>query len=352
MFSATLTACGDDDGFLPTEEQNDDDGTNNTGGDSNSPTDSIANNENTGNTTSGNKTLVVYFSRAGENWQVGNVERGNTAIMGDYIQELTGADVFEIVPEVAYPVDYYETIAIANQERDSNARPAIKSKLENLSEYGTVFIGSGIWGGEPPMIMHTFYEAYPELAGKTLIPFGTHGGSGISSITSLLRQYFPNTTILEGLGISGASIRNDSSKETVRNWLQRIGVEINENNSGMTKDEAGVTAWIEQWAKAMVAQDVETLSSMMADDIVIRHITGATQTKQEWLDEVGEGSMRYYDIQHEDINITINGDYATATYVMVINANIWGSTGTWRINTTRYLQWNGSTWIRINNPNS
>ena len=49
------------------------------------------------------KMLVIYFSRAGENWEVGNVERGNTAVMVDYIQEYADVDVFEIVPEVAYP---------------------------------------------------------------------------------------------------------------------------------------------------------------------------------------------------------------------------------------------------------
>lgn len=47
-----------------------------------------------GNAPSGKRSLVVYFSRAGENWQVGNVERGNTAIMVDYIKELTNVDVF------------------------------------------------------------------------------------------------------------------------------------------------------------------------------------------------------------------------------------------------------------------
>ena len=172
------------------------------------------------------KKLVVYFSRAGENWQVGYVERGNTAIMVDYIREQADVDVFEIVPEVAYPEAYDECIAYVNDiEVPQNLRPAYKGDVTNLSDYETVFIGGPIWWAQPPMIIRTFLEAHPELKDKTLIPFGTHGGSGVGSYTTLLKEYFPNATILEALGISGASIRDASSKTTVGNWLKRLGVD-------------------------------------------------------------------------------------------------------------------------------
>ena len=172
------------------------------------------------------KMLVVYFSRAGENWQVGYVERGNTAIMVDYIREQTDVDVFEIVPEVAYPEAYDECIAYVNDvEVPQNLRPAYKNDVTNLADYETVFIGGPIWWARPPMIIRTFLEAHPELKDKTLIPFGTHGGSGVSSYTTLLKEYFPNATILEALGINGASIRDASSKTTVGNWLKRLGVD-------------------------------------------------------------------------------------------------------------------------------
>ena len=179
----------------------------------------------TGEGAANGKMLVVYFSRAGENWQVGYVERGNTAIMVDYIREQTDVDVFEIVPEVAYPEAYSECIAYVNDvEVPQNLRPAYKNDITNLSDYETVFIGGPIWWARPPMIIRTFLETHPELKDKTLIPFGTHGGSGVGSYTSLLKEYFPNATVLEALGINGASIRDASSKTTVGNWLKRLGV--------------------------------------------------------------------------------------------------------------------------------
>ena len=76
------------------------------------------------------KTLIVFFSRAGENWQVGTVEKGNTAIMVDYMKEFSGADVFEIVPESSYPVSYNETLTVATNEKNGKARPKFKGKVE------------------------------------------------------------------------------------------------------------------------------------------------------------------------------------------------------------------------------
>jgi flavodoxin len=172
------------------------------------------------------KKLVIYFSRADENWQVGYVERGNTAIMVDYIKELADVEVFEIVPEVAYPAAYNECISYVNDiEIPQNLRPAYKSDISNLSDYETVFIGGPIWWGRPPMLFRTFFEKHPELDGKTIIPFGTHGGSGVGSYATLIKEYFHNATVLESLGIAGVSIRDASSRQTVENWLKKLGVD-------------------------------------------------------------------------------------------------------------------------------
>lgn len=165
--------------------------------------------------------LIVYFSRAGENYAVGQVEVGNTAVLAGYIKDYTGGDVFEIVPEVPYPTDYDEMRRVSQQETASNARPAIKNRLENLADYSIVFVGAPIWYGAPPMIMRTFYESY-DLAGKTIVPFGTHEGSGVSSCTSLLKSYFPNATYLETFGMRGQEVR--SGRQTVNAWLERLNL--------------------------------------------------------------------------------------------------------------------------------
>ena len=302
----------------------------------------------------GKRSLVIYFSRAGENWQVGNVERGNTAIMVDYIKELANVDVFEIVPEKPYPEDYMECVRYVNDiEIPQNLRPTYKGDVENLADYDNIFIGGPIWSGQPPMIIRTFIEAHlSELSDKIFIPFGTHGGSGVSSYSSLIRSYFPNAKQLESLGIAGTDIRSDASKNRVGNWLERIGLDKNSTNTNsdtdMEKARAEILQYLSEWCKAMVDADTEKLGSMMADDIILRHITGQTQTKQEWLDEVGSGSMDYHEIEQRDVNIQfIDNTTADVSYTSVIRATIWGSNGTWTLhNTMRLARINGH-WIRV-----
>ncbi len=173
------------------------------------------------------KILIVYFSRAGENYDVGYIKVGNTAVMAGFIKDYTGGDTFEIVPAVPYPDGYEEMKKVSQQETENNIRPAIKNTLENLDQYSIIFIGSPIWYGAPPMIMRTFYETYKDkLVNKTIVPFGTHEGSGVSSCTKLLIEYFPNAKILETLGIKGHEINN--SRDNVEEWLSRIGIPKNE----------------------------------------------------------------------------------------------------------------------------
>lgn len=191
---------------------------------------SIPSEENNGGSSGEGKTLIVFFSRAGENWQVGTVERGNTAIMVDYIKDYIDADIFELVPVTAYPRSYDETLTIATNEKSNNSRPKFKGSIDNINQYSNVFIGGPIWWGEPPMIIHTFCEAYPSLKDKTIIPFGTHGGSGVGSYTTKLKGHFPEAKYLEALGIYGASVREEATRNAVNNWLDKLGFKKKETN--------------------------------------------------------------------------------------------------------------------------
>ncbi|MBQ9016007.1 MAG: hypothetical protein IJ109_07765 [Firmicutes bacterium] len=68
-------------------------------------------------------TLVVYFSRTGEQFTVGTIDKGNTAIVAEMIAEHTGADTFEILPqEDYYPYTYDELTEVAKKEQNENAQ--------------------------------------------------------------------------------------------------------------------------------------------------------------------------------------------------------------------------------------
>lgn len=171
--------------------------------------------------------LVVYFSRTGEQYTVGVIDKGNTAIVAEMIAEETGADTFEILPqEDYYPYTYDELTDVAKKEQNENARPAYQGAAPDMSVYSTVFIGAPVWWGDWPMICYTFFEDNADaLAGKTLVPFSTHEGSGLSGFDRKLESAIPGTTVLDGLAIRGNDAQNnqDNVRETVKDWLSDLG---------------------------------------------------------------------------------------------------------------------------------
>lgn len=107
----------------------------------------------TGGEQDASKVLVAYFSRTGENYSVGTISEGNTAVIAKIIAEETGADLFEIKPVTPYPDDYQEMLAVAQREASEDARPAISGTVSDMDGYDTVFIGYPIWNGDMPKIV-------------------------------------------------------------------------------------------------------------------------------------------------------------------------------------------------------
>ena len=169
--------------------------------------------------------LVTYFSHAGENYNVGVVEEGNTAKLAKVIAEQTGADLFEIVPVVDYPQSYDECLEVATAEQREGARPEYVGDVENWDQYDTIFIGYPIWWGEIPNIVYTFMENH-DFAGKTVIPFNTHEGSGHSHSQRDIENALPDATVLQGLAVRGATAQNDAdaTAKAVSDWLSGLGM--------------------------------------------------------------------------------------------------------------------------------
>lgn len=170
-----------------------------------------------------NKMLVVYFSLAGEQYNVGVVEEGNTSIIAHMIAEQTGADLFEIEATTPYPTSHSELLDVSRQEMTSHARPEIAGTVDNMDDYDTIFIGYPIWWADMPMIVYNFLESY-DLSGKTIVPFCTHGGSGLSNTESAIAN-ITGGTMKDGLAIPGTTAQNDreTARSEVTKWLKEGG---------------------------------------------------------------------------------------------------------------------------------
>lgn len=181
------------------------------------------NKPNMGMVTDNSKTLIVYFSKRGVNYKQGVIDKGNTEIIAEYIEELTGADVFRIIPEKDYEkIDNYdELVELTRIEHENNERPTFQGEISDIEQYETIFIGSPIWWYTFPQVIYTFLDRY-DLNGKNIVPFTTHEGSGLADVVDVLRNYYPKAKIVEGLAIRGRDARK--SKEKVTEWLNEIGI--------------------------------------------------------------------------------------------------------------------------------
>lgn len=155
------------------------------------------------------KTLVVYFSHT-----------GNTENVANFIHEAVGGDIVKLEPVNAYTDDYNTLLDVAQEEQRSDARPEIATKIDNIDEYSTIFLGYPNWWGDMPMIIYSFLDEY-DLSGKTIAPFVTSGGSGLSGTPRTIQNEEPNATVTDGLSVSGSSSGN--SQNQVNEWLSEIG---------------------------------------------------------------------------------------------------------------------------------
>ena len=160
------------------------------------------------------KSLIIYFSRADENYSVGYISKGNTEYIAEFVQELTGADMFKVEPEVPYAADYKTCIEEA-KKRIGNA--PIKEKLTDISGYDTIFVMSPIyWGTYAPEI-ETALEGL-DFTGKRIRVVSTHEGSGLASMPSDVTKMCKGAEVdMKGLAIVGSQAKN--SKQKVAEWV-------------------------------------------------------------------------------------------------------------------------------------
>lgn len=124
--------------------------------------------------------------------------------------------------------------------------------------------------------------------------------------------------------------------------------EIPASENTTEQDMEEISEFIGRRNKAMIDRDIETLDSMMADDLVLVHMSGATQSKQEWLDEIAAETMRYYAIEIQNLTADVKNDTAEVSYLSIIEARIWGSHGTWRMNSSLTLTRTADGWVWSN----
>ena len=160
------------------------------------------------------KSLIIYFSRADENYAVGYIEKGNTEILAEYIKEITNADMFKAEPEIPYAADYNTCIEEAKR-RVGNA--PIKEKLTDISNYEVIYIMTPIYWGTYAPELETALQGL-DFAGKIIRIVTTHEGSGLGRVPADIKKICAGAEVLDdSIAIRGADCKNARSK--IENWI-------------------------------------------------------------------------------------------------------------------------------------
>lgn len=146
---------------------------------------------------------------------------GHVKFLAETIKGATNGDLFEIRTVQQYPDSHQPLVDQASREKAENARPALAVQIENLEQYEVIFIGYPNWWGDLPMPLYTFLESY-DFSGKTIVPFNSHGGSGLSSTVNTIRAIQPNTTVTAGFTVSRNTVGD--AENNIIQWLKEIEI--------------------------------------------------------------------------------------------------------------------------------
>lgn len=167
------------------------------------------------------KNLIIYYSRAGENYVNGaivNLPKGNTEICAEFVQKAVGGDLFEVRTTKPYAADYNTCIEEAKQELHTAARPELKAYLDDISAYDNIFVLGPCWWGTYPMAVFSLLERL-DFHGKKVMALMTHEGSGMGSSERDLHRLCMGATFGTSIAVHGADA--EKAETTISAWAKK-----------------------------------------------------------------------------------------------------------------------------------
>lgn len=221
------------------------------------------------------KMLIAYFSRwgntdypadvdasTGASIQIHNGNKyGTTEVVAQYIQSAVGGDIHLIETTNRYPISFDDVRDLNHAEQAAGTLPALKSKIENMTEYEMVFIGYPVWAVDVPQAIKSFLFAY-DMSGKKIVPFCTHDGYGAGRSFTTIKNAVAGATTLDGIALLASDV---SSAETqVQNWLREIGIEREEPQDKTISVTAGGRTFTGTWLYTPLANEIKAMFPLKA----------------------------------------------------------------------------------------
>ncbi|WP_342987885.1 MULTISPECIES: flavodoxin [Bacteroides] len=229
-----------------------------------------------GAVTPGNgKILIAWFSRWGNTNYPSDVDattgasiivdngtrRGTTEMVARYIQTAVGGDLHLIETSDPYPTEFDDVRDQNHAEQAAGTLPSLKNHIENMEQYDVVFIGYPNWALNVPQAILSFLSAY-DFSGKTVVPFCTHDGYGAGNSYRSVRNTVSGANVLEGIAIEARNV--PSSESQVQDWIERIGIEREEQQGGAIRVTAGGHTFTGEWLNTPLANEIRGMFPLKA----------------------------------------------------------------------------------------
>lgn len=169
--------------------------------------------------------LIAYFSRRGENFKVGIVEKGSGEILATMLSKMLGAAEYEICTVDGYPEDLLECNKLARKELDENVRPALKNQLPAMTGISKLVLVYPNWWGDLPMAVYSFLDKI-NTDGLTIYPVCTHEDNGLGMTERMLSQAYPKAKVEKGVAIRGSVVQSSpfQTESTLNKYLADRGL--------------------------------------------------------------------------------------------------------------------------------
>ena len=169
---------------------------------------------------------IAFFSRSGENYKVGSVEKGSGALIAGMIEKAVDAKAYEIARKRPYPESYEECNKDAEEERKANDRPELRDPVPQVSEKRLILVYPN-WWGDLPMAVYTMLDSI-DTNGLKIYPVCTHEDNGLAMTDRMLMLAYPDASVMKGLAIRGTAVqeRSDEVEENIRKYLEKVGFSL------------------------------------------------------------------------------------------------------------------------------
>lgn len=120
------------------------------------------------------------------------------------------------------------------------------------------------------------------------------------------------------------------------------------NNTNLSIEEKIILDTYKDMQEAMINKDIDALNRIIKDETTFTHMSGKTQSKAEYLEDIRRGALDYKAYKIETPEVIIEGNKAILKARVTLTANAYGVYGSWPFNIDAHFEKVDEKWLYTN----